>query len=223
MGTAAQDDAICQYFSDRLQAVVAAVDYRLAPEHRFPIPLYDCYEALQWLSEKPEVDPARIAVGGASAGGGLAAALALLAKERGEISLAFQLLAYPMLDDRTATAVGIDERHFRLWSNKSNRLGWQAYTGHPPGSDQIPDLAAPGRYQDLEGLPPAWIGVGTHDLFYEEDLAYAARLEAAGVPCRVEIVDGAFHGFDAVRPGAGVSRSFRAVQVDALADALQPS
>jgi len=220
LGTASIDDAICGYFAEALGIVVASVDYRLAPEHPFPVPLHDCYDGLAWLAAQPNVDPERIAVGGASAGGGLAAALVLLAHERGEIPLAFQLLTYPMLDDRTATRTDLDERNLRMWTNKSNRFGWESYTGLPVGSPEVTGLAAPARYTDLSGLPSTWIGVGTCDLFYEEDLAYAARLREAGVACEVEEVPGAFHGFDSVLPKAGVTRAFRASQAAALASAL---
>ena len=216
LGSATQDDAICRHFADSLGIVVAAVEYRLAPEHRFPTALHDCHDALAWLAAQASVDPARLAVGGASAGGGLAAALALLAHERGEVPLVFQLLAYPMLDDRSATRTDIDESNFRLWNTKANRLGWQSYTGLAPGSDAISDLAAPARRSDLAGLPPAWVGVGTLDLFHDEDVAYAGRLREAGVDCALDVVDGAFHGFDAVRPKAGVSKAFRSSQVAAL-------
>jgi acetyl esterase/lipase len=220
MGTAAQDDRICRRFADRLGIVVAAVDYRLAPDHPFPVPLHDCYDALTWLAHQPEVDPTRVAVGGASAGGGLAAALTLLARERGQVDLCFQLLAYPMLDDRTSLRRDFDERSLRLWSVNANRFGWQSYLGRTPGSTEVSPLAAPSRSDDLRGLPPAWIGVGTCDLFCEEDIAYAGRLRKAGVPCELDIVSGAFHGFDLVLPKAGVSQAFRSAQTAALAVAL---
>lgn len=220
LGTAAQDDAICREFARSLGIVVAAVEYRLAPKHRFPVPLHDCYEALKWLASQPEVDPTRIAVGGASAGGGLATALALLAHERGEIQLAFQLLAYPMLDDRTAARSNVAEGNFRLWNNASNRFGWESYTGLSPGSLEVTGLAAPSRYSDLSGLPPTWIGVGTLDLFYDENLAYESRLREAGVKCELDVVEGAFHGFDIIRPKSGVSRAFRFSQMSALSAAL---
>lgn len=219
MGTAAQDDALCRHFAETLGIVVASVDYRLAPESPFPVPIEDCYDGLTWLAGRNYVDGARLAVGGASAGGGLAAALALLARDRGEIPLALQLLAYPMLDDRTACRTGIDERNFRLWNNRSNRFGWQAYTGSAPGSPAIPPLASPARSDDLARLPPAWIGVGTLDLFHDEDVTYAGRLEAAGVSCTLDVVPGAFHGFDMVAK-SGVARAFRASQAAALDAAL---
>ncbi len=220
IGSAAQDDAVCRHFAQQLGIVVAAVEYRLAPEHPFPAALDDCYEALTWLTRQRGVDATRVAVGGASAGGGLAAALALLARERGEVPLAFQMLSYPMLDDRTAVRTDLDERGFRLWNNKANDFGWRSYTGFSPGSNAVSGLASPSRSDDLSGLPPAWIGVGSSDLFYDEDLAYATRLREAGVRCELYIVQGAFHGFDLVRPGAGVSQTFRSTQTSALEAAL---
>jgi len=212
-GRAQLDDALCRRFADRLGIVVASVDYRLAPEHRFPEPLDDCYRALTWLVEHPTVDPARVAIGGGSAGGGLAAALALLVRDRGPIAPVLQLLLYPMLDDRTSTEP--DHARYRLWNARSNRMGWAAYLG-----DADPDVAVPARRQNLAGVAPAWIGVGTRDLFHDEDLAYAERLRQAGVPCDVEVVPGAFHIFDIVAPSAPVSQSFFARQSDSLRTAF---
>lgn len=219
IGTAAQDDAVCRELCRRLGIVVAAVDYRLAPEHRFPTPLEDCFDALTWVGDQPYVDGSRIAVGGASAGGNLAAALAHVARDRG-VKLAFQLLSYPMLDDRTCLRTDIDEGPLRAWDIASNAFGWRSYTGMEPGSDDVPSLASLARAVDLSGLAPAWIGVGTADLFHDEDLAYAERLRDAGVPCDVHVVDGAFHGFDSVAPRTSVTRAFRDAQVAALGGAL---
>jgi acetyl esterase/lipase len=213
IGTAQQDDELCRRFARVLGVTVAAVDYRLAPEHPYPAPLEDCYAALTWLAALPAVDPARIAIGGASAGGGLAAALALLARDRGEVTPALQVLAYPMLDDRSGSTP--ENPNYRLWGPKSNRFGWAAYLGNAD-----PKVAVPARHEDLSGLPPAWIGVGTHDLFHDEDVAYAARLTAAGVPCQIETVPGAFHGFDLVVPKAVVSKAFFASQCASLRSAL---
>jgi acetyl esterase/lipase len=212
-GSAEQDDALCRRFSASLGITVASVDYRLTPEHPYPAPLDDCYAALTWLAGLPSVDPRRMAIGGASAGGGLAAALALLARDRGEVTPVFQLLVYPMLDDRSSAA-GHDPAH-RMWDARSNRFGWKAYLG-----DADPQAAVPGRRDDLQGLPPAWIGVGTHDLFHDEDLAYAERLRACGVPCDVEVIPGAFHGFDLVAPKVGVSQRFFDGQCERLRAAL---
>ncbi len=216
LGTAEQDDRLCHRFSSRLGMTVASVEYRLAPEHTYPAPLEDCYSALTWLADLPAVDRNRVAIAGASAGGGLAAALALLARDRGEVSPVFQVLAYPMLDDRSS-ATAASPNH-RLWSTRSNHFGWTAYLG---GAD--PRVAVPGRRDDLSGLPPAWIGVGTHDLFHDEDLAYAQRLIDAGVPCHVEVVPGAFHGFDALASKAPVSQRFFDSQCDSLRAALAPA
>jgi acetyl esterase/lipase len=215
LGTAQQDDRLCRGFSRRLGITVASVEYRLAPEHPYPAPLDDCYSALTWLAGLPAVDPGRVAIGGASAGGGLAAALALLARDRGEVTPIFQLLVYPMLDDRSSLTA--ENPNYRLWNTRSNHFGWTAYLG-----DADPQIAVPGRRDDLSGLAPAWIGVGTHDLFHDEDLAYAERLRAAGVPCQVEVVPGAFHGFNLWVPKAQVSRQFFARQCDILRAALAP-
>ena len=131
MGSPAQDDAVCQVFAHKLGAVVAAVKYQRAPEHPFPAALHD---GLEWLATLDDVDPARIAIGGASAGGGLAAALALLARERAVVTPRLQLLSYPMLDDRTVLRTDLDERYFRLWNNAENRFGWASYLGSEPGA-----------------------------------------------------------------------------------------
>lgn len=208
VGTAQQDDQISRKLARDLGITVAAVEYRLAPENPYPAGLEDCYKALQWLTRLPAVDPSRIAIGGASAGGGMAAALAFLARDRGEISPVAQLLVYPMLDDRSAHHAHLDAVEARLWNRRSNQFGWAAYLG-----DADPAVAVPARRTDLAGLPPAWIGVGTLDIFHDEDVAYAERLNAAGVACELEVVDGAFHGFDQLVPKSLVSQDFFARQV----------
>jgi acetyl esterase/lipase len=220
LGDAAQDSAFCRRIADELNIVVVSVEYRLAPEHPFPTPLEDCYTALQWLARQPDIDPARIAIGGQSAGAGLAAALALLAKERGEIRPVLQLLSYPMLDDRTTTRTDIDPRRLRIWSPRSNRFGWRSYLGPDTVAGTAPPLAAPARYADLSGLPPAWIGVGTNDLFHDEDVAYARRLQQAGVASTLHVVPGAYHNFDSIEAKAAVSQAFIQAQITALDEAL---
>lgn len=211
MGTAKQVDGLCRRFSHQLGITVASVEYRLAPEHPYPAALEDCYSALTWLAGLPTVDSGRVVIGG----GGLAAALALLARDRGDVTPALQLLAYPMLDDRSATAPA--DRRYRLWSPRSNRFCWKAYLG-----DADPRVAVPARRKDLSGLAPAWIGVGTNDLFHAEDVAYAERLIRAGVPCHVEVVPGAFHGFDLLAPNTQVSQAFFASQCASVRSALTP-
>jgi acetyl esterase/lipase len=209
---------LCRRFARELGVTVASVDYRLAPDHPYPTPLEDCYAALKWLVGLPAVDPARVAIGGASAGGGLAAALALLVRDRGEIDVVAQLLVYPMLDDRTVDRDDLDNPGHRLWNQSSNKFGWAAYLG-----DADREVAVPARRNDLAGLPAAWVGVGTLDLFHDEDVAYAERLKAAGVPCRVEVVQGAFHGFDGIAPKAEVSQSFFNSQCAMLREAYTVS
>jgi acetyl esterase/lipase len=218
IGRAAQDDTLCRRFARTLGATVASVEYRLAPEHPYPTPVEDCYSALTWLARLPAVDPKRVAIGGASAGGGLAASLAFVARDRGEVPVAAQLPVYPMLDDRSAYRTDVDDNGHRLWSLSSNRFGWGAYLG-----DADRNVAVPARREDLRGLPPAWIGVGALDLFHDEDLAYAERLNAAGVPCEVEVVPGAFHGFDAVAAKAEVSQAFFKSQCAMLLSVLEPA
>jgi acetyl esterase/lipase len=215
IGGAAQDDLLCRKFVKELGITVAAVDYRLAPEHPYPAPLEDCYTALQWLARLPGVDADRIAIGGASAGGGLCAALALLARDRDGVKPVFQVLVYPMIDDRSVGSHLYNPGH-RLWDATSNKFGWQAYLG---GAN--PEVAAPARRTDLAGLPPAWLGVGTLDLFHDEDLEYAERLRAAGVPCQVHVVPGAFHGFDGIAAKADISNAFFFSQCDSLRESFE--
>ena len=178
--------------------VGVSVGYRLAPEHPYPDPLDDCYRALQWTVANAEalgIDPSCIGLYGASAGGGLAAGLALLARDRGEIHLQFQFLQYPMLDDRQATPSSqLDDLY--IWSRTSNAFGWKAYLGVLYGSDDVPSYAAPARAQDLEGLPPAYVCVGSLDGFRDEDIDYAQRLLRSGVPAELHVLPGAPHGFE---------------------------
>lgn len=223
IGDAYQDEKALLALVRQLGIAVVSVEYRLAPEHPFPAPTEDCYAALRWVhtdADELGVRADRLAVGGASAGGGLAASVALLANDRGEVPLCLQLLVYPMLDDRTVLRTDVDDAHLRLWSTRSNRFGWSAYLGHEPGGDGTDPIAAPARREDLTGLPPAWIGVGTCDLFHDEDIDYATRLGTAGVPCDLHVADGGYHAFDMVQAKAEVSRAFRAGSVAALRQAL---
>jgi acetyl esterase/lipase len=202
-----------------LGIAIVSVDYRLAPEHPFPDALDDAYGALKWVHDQAHVlgiDPNRIAVGGDSAGGGLAAALAQWACDRGEVKPVFQLLIYPMLDDRTCTRPDETKKDYLVWTPASNRFGWESYLHQPPGSDSVPPSSVPARQVDLTGLPPAWIGVGTLDLFHDEDVAYAKRLQACGVDCELMTVPGAFHGFDSANPSLPIARAFRQEQIEAL-------
>ena len=184
MGTPAMGHEFCSRVAAELGVLVVSVDYRLAPEHTFPVPLEDTYTGLRWVHDHTSelgVDAARIAVGGDSAGGGLAACLVQLAHDRGEVGVGFQLLVYPMLDDRTVLRDEHDGTGDFVWTPPANRFGWTSFLGHAPQVDTAPAYAAGARHEDLAGLPPAWIGVGDLDLFFAEDVAYAERLRSAGV------------------------------------------
>ena len=199
IGSAAMGDVANRAIADELGAVVVSVDYRLAPETPHPGPVEDCYAALVWLHDNAEdlgVDPARIGVKGESAGGGLAAALCLLARDRGGPGLAFAHLIYPMLDDRTVTT---DDPHPYtgefVWTPTSNRFGWESLIGGPAGAPEVSAYAAPARADDLAGLPPTYLMTGSLDLFLDEDLEWVRRLARAGVPTELHVLPGAFHGF----------------------------
>jgi acetyl esterase/lipase len=195
------------------ECVVVCVDYRLAPETRFPGALEDNYAALKWVYESAEVlgvDRSRIAVMGESAGGGHAASLAIAARDRGKVPIAGQILIYPMLDDRTGSSRRVPPFIGTfIWVPASNRYGWTSLLGVPAGSRIVPAGAVPARAQDLSGLPATFIGVGSLDLFVEEDIAYAGRLISSGVPTELLVIPGAFHGFDGLAPESGAAIRFR--------------
>lgn len=206
-----------------LGVLVASVDYRLAPEHPFPIPLEDCYTALKWIHDHADelgIDPAGIAVAGESAGGGLAASLAQLAHDRGEVPICFQLLVYPMIDDRTVLREDHKGTGRLLWTADDNRVGWTSYLGAAPFEIHAPEYAAAARRENLTGLPPAWIGVGDLDLFFAENLDYAERLREAGVDVELRIVPGMPHGIDALALDAPAVKEFNDSKVEALRRAL---
>jgi acetyl esterase/lipase len=211
---------LCSRIAAELGLLVVSVDYRLAPEHPFPAGLEDCYTALEWIHRNAVdlgVDPARVAIGGDSAGGGLAACLAQLAHDRGELRVGFQLLVYPMLDDRTVLRTDHAGTGDFIWTPVSNRYGWTAYLGHEPREEEPRPYAVAARRPDLSGLPPAWIGVGDLDLFHSEDLVYAERLKVAGVPCELVEVPGMYHGADDFFDGRAESMTqFRRSMLAAL-------
>ena len=210
----------------RQDCVIVTVQYRLAPATRFPGPVEDAYAALKWLHANAAslgVDPSRLVVMGESAGGGLAAMLTIAARDRGEVPVAFQALVYPMLDDRTGSSRPVPPHIGRLlWTPESNRKGWQALLGRAPGAANQPAGAVPARVTNLKGLPPTFIGVGSIDLFAEEDIDFARRLVNAGVPTELLVVPGAFHGFQMIAPKASVSQQFNATLEAALSRALSP-
>lgn len=224
-GSAAQLEPLHRPAAYDLQCVIVSVDYRLAPENPFPAGIEDCYAGLAWTFANADalgIDRTRIGVMGESAGGGLAAALALLARDRGAYKLAFQHLIYPMLDDRTCvTAEPNPMAGEFIWTPHNNRFGWSALLGHEPGRDGVSAYAAPARATDLSGLPPAFIACPTLDLFIDEDITYATRLMRAGVPVELVVYPGGFHGFDIFGGDAPISIRARADSRRALQRALR--
>lgn len=227
LGRASDATALCQGLASEFDCVVVNVDYRLAPETPFPGPMEDCYAVLAWVHAQAEVlgvDPGRVAIMGASAGGGLAAMVAIAARDRGDASLCYQVLIYPMLDDRTGSSVPAPPFIGTiLWTPAGNRFGWTSFLGVAAGSSDVPYGAAPARVNEVGGLAPAFIGVGGLDLFVDEDIQYARRLVAAGVPTRFHLTPGAYHGFDFIAPQAQVSREFTAAWKAGLRAAFAPS
>ena len=193
-------------------AVVVSVDYRLAPEHPYPAGLHDCYAALSYLHAEADalgVDPARVALAGASAGGGLAAATALLARDRGGPAVCFQLLQIPELDDRLETGSMQTFVDSPLWNRPLAEQSWQAYLGPLSGAADVPAYAAPARATDLSGLPPAYISTAENDPLRDEGITYALRLLQAGVSVELHQFPGTFHGSALVTSAAVSKRSQR--------------
>ena len=215
------DHTLCTRIAKDLGILVLSVDYRLAPEHPFPAGPEDCYTGLLWLHDEAEsrgLDPARIAVAGASAGGGLSAMVAQMAYDRG-VGLAFQGLVYPMLDDRTVLRTNDSGRGALVWTREKNEDAWGWFLGHPVTEVEDRPYAAAARRADVSGLAPAWIGVGDKDLFYEEDLAYADRLEQAAVPGELVTVPGMPHAAD-VAQWIPEMKDFRRSMIEAIGRAL---
>lgn len=216
-------DPYCAAIAADLSVLVASVEYRLAPEHPFPAPLEDCYAGLAWLwsaAGELGVDRERIAIGGGSAGGGLAAGVALAARDRGVVRPCFQLLVYPMLDDRNLTRSSHAITDPRTWDREANLAGWNAYLAGNAGGEGVSPHAAPARAADLAGLPPAYVNVGDLDLFVDEDVAYARALADAGVPVELHVYPGAWHGSTSFAPHTALSRRWAADERDALRRAL---
>jgi acetyl esterase/lipase len=213
MGSYSMQDPVLDRLCSKLGIVGITVEYRLAPETSYPGPLEDCYAGLRWAYEHADelgIDRACIGIGGVSAGGGLAAALALLARDRGEVPVAFQLLDCPMLDDRQATRSSQMDT-LPVWSRESNEFGWRAYLGDLYGRDDVPYTAAPARATDLTGLPPAFVSVGSIDGFLDEDVEYALRLNHAGVDAELHVYPGACHGYQIAQDSEIAQRSARDV------------
>jgi len=224
-GVAQQFDGQLREWAASLDCVVTSVNYRLAPETRFPGAIEDCYAALTWLFANAAtlgVDAARIGVKGESAGGGLAASLALLVRDRGEYALSFQSLTYPMLDDRSCVRQANPFAGEFLWTTPHNAYGWRSLLGVEPGAADVSPYAAPARAEDLSGLPPTFLMTGALDLFVDETIDYARRLIRAGTPCELHVYPGGPHGFDVFR-GVAVSDAARRATHEALRRALNPA
>ncbi len=214
MGSYAGDDARFDAWCPMFGIVGVSVEYRLAPETPYPGPLDDCYAGLRWVHQHAGelgIDPVRVGIGGGSAGGNLAAGLALLARDRGEVPVMYQLLIYPMIDDRQVTASS--QWADPIWPPKANTYGWTAYLGDRKGGPDVPAYAAPARATTLEGLPPTLIAVGAIDGFSDEDIEYAVRLRHAASLSTSTSMPGAPHGFDVFAAGTTVAtRAIRDVE-----------
>ncbi|MEX5637555.1 alpha/beta hydrolase [Parafrankia sp. FMc2] len=206
-------------WAQELDLVVVSVDYRLAPDHPHPVPVEDCYTGLLWTAGRLAelgVASGRLVVAGTSAGGGLAAAVALMTRDRGGPALAGQMLLCPMLDDRNDTPSARQMAGRGVWDRTSNETGWTALLGDRRGGPAVSPYAAPARARDLSSLPPAFIDVGSAETFRDEDVAYATRIWQAGGSAELHVWPGGFHGFDLMAPQAPVSRAAKAARINWL-------
>lgn len=200
---------------DRFDAVCVSVEYRLAPAYPDPYPVQDCYAGLVWTAEHAGelgIDPQRLLIAGGSAGGGLAAGTALLARDRQGPALMGQVLIYPMIDDRNDTVSSHQIDGVGVWDRTSNETGWNALLGDRRGTDKVSIYAAPARATDLAGLPPAIIDCGTAEVFRDEDVAYASTIWACGGVAELHVWPGGFHGFDLAAPHTPLAQSMTAAR-----------
>jgi acetyl esterase/lipase len=208
---------------DEVGVVAVSVEYRLAPEHPHPAPVEDCYAGLVWTGENCAelgIDPSRLIIAGTSAGGGLAAGTALMARDRGGPALSHQMLMCPMLDDRGITPSSQELDGEGVWDRRSNLAGWTALLGDARGGPDVSPYAAPARAQDLTGLPATFIDVGSVETFRDEDIEYAARLSRAGISVEFHLWPGGFHGFDAMAPQTALAQAARATRLSYLRRAV---
>jgi acetyl esterase/lipase len=211
VGSIELDDLMLREIARDVGCAVIAVEYRLAPEHPYPAPLDDCNAVLQWASANAKslrLDPNKLAVGGASAGGGLAAGVALRARDRGGAQPCFQLLIYPAINDSNIDQVSNSVPENLFWSRENALIGWQSYLGGKQASEAVDVYAAASRATDLAGLPPAFVAVGSIDMFVHDCLDYSSRLIKAGVDTALCVYPGAFHAFDAFAPQSSVAQRF---------------
>ncbi len=218
-----RDDARCIEFAEVVGCVVVSVGYRLAPEYTYMAAISDSYAALNWLTGQADalgIEPGRIAIGGGSAGGGLAAGLALYNRDQGGPPLALQLLIYPMLDDLHDNPAGHAVTHPTIWNRDVSFKAWRMYLGAEYGTERVSPYAAAARATDLSGLPPAFVSVGTADLFRDDNIDYAQRLMAAGTPTQLQVYPGMFHGAEMLVPEAAQSLRMRRGYLDAVKRAI---
>ena len=219
LGNVDSEDAVAEQVCEQVGAVVVSVEYRLAPEDPHPAQSEDCYAGLVWMVRHAEAlgfGPDRLAVYGGSAGGGLTIATALLARDRGFPAIRFQMPIYPMIDDRNETPSSHEITDVGIWDRPGNIEAWEWYLG----GGKPDQYAAPARAEDLSGLPPAFIDVGTLDLFRDEDIAFATRLMQAGVPTELHVNPGAYHASEALAPQAALSARIWERRIGALRRAL---
>jgi acetyl esterase/lipase len=215
LGNVEGESPVAEQVCEQVGAIVVSVEYRLAPEHPHPAPAEDCYAGLVWMARNAAelgFDPDRLAVYGGSAGGGLTIAMVLLARDRGFPAIRFQMPIYPMIDDTNETASSHEITDVGVWDRPANIEAWQWYLG----GGKADQYAAPARAEDLSGLPPAFIDVGTVDLFRDEDITFAMRLMQAGVPTELHVNPGAYHASEVLAPQAELSRRIWERRFDAL-------
>ncbi|MED3352691.1 alpha/beta hydrolase [Bacillus thuringiensis] len=226
MGHPDMDDVLCERFVQTAECVVVSVDYRLAPEHPYPAAIEDCYAGLVWMTNEADslgIDVNRVAIAGASGGGGLTAALALMARDKGGPSIIFQMPLYPMLDSHNITPSSYEIIEDNATWNRSNNLtAWNMYLGKKNDTNEPPPYAVPSRADNLTGLPPTYTCVGQLDLFRDEIIEYVTRLAQAGVDVEFHLYPGCFHCFEVFVPEAEVSQRASQNYFDAMARALHP-
>jgi acetyl esterase/lipase len=217
------EDFICEGFVHAANCVVVSPDYRLAPEHPYPAAIDDCYATLVWMTsaaDEMNIDLSRIAIGGASAGGGLTAALALMARDKGGPAVNFQMPLYPMIDDRNVTPSSHEITDSRVWNEFNNAAAWKMYLSeHAKG--EISSYAAPIRERNLAGLPPVYTCVGQLDPFRDETIEYVARLAQASVDVEFHLYPGGYHAFEHVAPNAEISQRAKNGYMNALKRAFE--
>jgi acetyl esterase/lipase len=196
-------------WAQELGIVIASIEYRLAPAHPHPAPVDDCYAGLLWVASHGVdigIDPSRLMIAGVSAGGGLCAAVALMARDLGDPPLIGQMLMCPMLDDRNDTLSAKQMEGLGVWDRSMNQVGWSALLGEAAGGPGVSPYASPAREEDLSHLPPTFIDVSSTETFRDEAITYASRIWACGGDAELHVWPGGFHGFDVLMPSAQLSR-----------------